>query len=258
MEVDLVRDQAGIRLVEHAVIETPKRARGCANFVLSLRLPASKGDVMTDRHDRSAALTGITAVALWVIGFVVLKQIADQPATDATPALALAYFKGERNAILAGTFFFMLGTVFFLFFLGALRARLFLAEGGARRVTGTGFAGGVVAGAALLFWGSTQAAGTLNRDNLSPEAAQVYRGLAEAFMYATEPAAGILVLTTGLVIVRTRALPVWLGRISVVVGLWLLIPPIGWAALISAFPLWVIVVSLVLYREGGAAGPTAT
>jgi hypothetical protein len=57
-------------------------------------------------------------------------------------------------------------------------------------------------------------------------------------------------------VVRTRALPVWLGRISLVVGVWLLIPPIGWAALISAFPLWVVVVSLFLYREA-AAGPAA-
>ena len=208
---------------------------------------------MADRLERSAALTGITAVALWVVGLIVLEQIADQPGTDTTPALALSYFKGENNAILAGTFFFMLGAVFFLWFLGALRARLYVAEGGTRRVTGVAFAGGVVAAASLLFMGSTQAAGALNRANLSPEAAQVYRGLGDAFFYAAEPAAGILVLATGLVVVRTRALPVWLGRISLVVGVWLLIPPIGWAALISAFPLWVIVVSLLLYREAGAA-----
>jgi len=147
----------------------------------------------------------------------------------------------------------MLGAVFFLFFVGALRARLYVAEGGTRRVTGTAYAGGVVAAASLLFMGSTQAAGALNRANLSPEAAQVYRGIGDAFFYAAEPAAGILILATGLVVVRTRALPVWLGRISLVVGVWLLIPPIGWAALISAFPLWVIVVSLLLYREAGAA-----
>jgi hypothetical protein len=211
---------------------------------------------MTDRRERSAALTGITAVALWVIGLLVLERIADQPGTDTTPALALAYFKGEQNAILAGTFFFMLGAVFFLMFVGTLRARLYLAEGGTRRLTGTAFAGGLVAGASLLFMGSTQAAGTLNRENLSPEAAQMYRGIGDAFFYAAEPAAGLLLLATGLVVVRTRALPVWLGRSSLVVALWLLIPPIGWAALISAFPLWVIAVSLLLYREGGA-GPAA-
>jgi hypothetical protein len=114
---------------------------------------------MADRLERSAALTGITAVALWVVGLIVLEQIADQPGTDTTPALALSYFKGENNAILAGTFFFMLGAVFFLWFLGALRARLYVAEGGTRRVTGVAFAGGVVAAASLLFMGSTQRPG---------------------------------------------------------------------------------------------------
>jgi hypothetical protein len=63
---------------------------------------------------------------------------------------------------------------------------------------------------------------------------------------------GVLILATGMVVLRTRALPVWLGWVSLGVGLWLLIPPIGWAALISAFPLWVIVVSLLLYRRGEA------
>ncbi len=207
---------------------------------------------MTDRRERAAALTGITAVALWVTGLVVLETIADQPATNTTEARALAYFEGEEHAILAGTFFFMLGAVFFLWFLGALRARLYLAEGGARRLTGTGYAGGVVAAASLLFMGSTQAAGTLNKANLSPEAAQVYRGLGDAFFYAAEPATGVLILATGMIVLQTRALPTWLGWVSLGIGLWLLIPPIGWAALISAFPLWVIVVSLLLYRRGEA------
>jgi hypothetical protein len=204
---------------------------------------------MTDRRERSAALTGITAIALWVIGLVVLETIADQPGTNTTPARALAYFEGEEHAILAGTFFFMLGAVFFLWFVGALRARLYLAEGGTRRLTGTGYAGGLVAAASLLFMGSTQAAGALNKANLSPEAAQVYRGLGDAFFYAAEPAVGVLILATGMIVLRTRALPVWLGWVSLGIGLWLLIPPIGWAALISAFPLWVIVVSLLLYRR---------
>jgi hypothetical protein len=204
---------------------------------------------MNDRRERAAALTGISAVALWVLGLVVLETIADQPGTNATGADALAYFEGEEHAILAGTFFFMLGAAFFLWFVGTLRARLYLAEGGTRRLTGIAYAGGLVAAASLLFLGSTQAAGTLNKANLSPQAAQVYRGLGDAFFYAAEPAAGVLILATGMIVLQTHALPRWLGWISLVVGLWLLIPPIAWAALISAFPLWVIVVSLLLYRR---------
>ena len=146
----------------------------------------------------------------------------------------------------------MLGAVFFLWFVGALRARLYLAEGGTRRLTGTGYAGGLVAAASLLFMGSTQAAGALNKANLSPEAAQVYRGLGDAFFYAAEPAVGVLILATGMIVLRTRALHVWLGWVSLGIGLWLLIPPLGWTALISAFPLWVIVVSLLLYRRSEA------
>jgi len=204
------------------------------------------------RWHRLAPLTGVVAVILWAIGVAVIEG-ADSPDSDARAIVALAYFKEHDDAILAGTFVFMLGGVFFLWFVGALRARLYLAEGGTRRLTGTGYAGGLVAAASLLFMGSTQAAGALNKANLSPEAAQVYRGLGDAFFYAAEPAAGVLILATGMIVLQTRALPVWLGWVSLAVGLWLLIPPIGWAALISAFPLWVIVVSVFLYLRPAPA-----
>ena len=46
------------------------------------------------------------------------------------------------------------------------------------------------------------------------------------------------------------------GLASLVLALWLAIPPIGWAALLWGFPLWTIIVSVPLFRRGGA--PTAT
>jgi hypothetical protein len=212
---------------------------------------------MIDRSERSAALTGVTAVVLWVVGILVLEKVADQPDTSATPAQALAYFENHDQAILAGTFAFMLGAIFFLWFLGTLRAHLFEVEGGSRRLAGTAFAGGVIAAASLLFMEATQAAGVLNKKGLSPEAAQVYRGIGDAFFYATELPAAVLILAVGLLVLRTRAWPAWLGWASLAVALWLLIPPIGWLALITGFPLWVVVVSLLLYSRAAATTPAA-
>ena len=73
-----------------------------------------------------------------------------------------------------------------------------------------------------------------------------------------ELGAAVFLTATALLSLGRLAFPKWLGWISLLVALWLLIPPVGWAALIFAFPLWLIVVSLTLIgRRPGAATPTA-
>jgi hypothetical protein len=55
----------------------------------------------------------------------------------------------------------------------------------------------------------------------------------------------------------TASLPRWLAWVSLVVALALIILPIGWAALLFAFPLWVLVVSYLLWSaspDTAAAG----
>ena len=101
-------------------------------------------------EERLAPLDGIAAVVFWVAGVLVLQGPADQPDTDASAARALAFFKGEENAILVGTFLYMVGTLFFLWFLGLVRTRLVEAEGGSHRVSSIAFAGGVAAAICLL------------------------------------------------------------------------------------------------------------
>src|SRR5438876_781701 len=54
---------------------------------------------------------------------------------------------------------------------------------------------------------------------------------------------------------RTGVLPRWLGLVSPIAGIWLLIPPLGWLALIFTFPLWTTAVALLLYSRGGGVAP---
>ena len=50
-------------------------------------------------------------------------------------------------------------------------------------------------------------------------------------------------------------LPAWLAWVSLVVGVLMLIPPIGWAGLIFAFPLWIVIVSVLLATRRAPAEP---
>jgi hypothetical protein len=200
-------------------------------------------------EERLAPLDGIFAVVFWVAGVIVLQGPAHQPPIDSSPARALAFFKEHQGAILLGTFLVLVGSLFFLWFLGLVRIRLVEAEGGNHRLSSIAFAGGVASAVSLLLMPAVHAAGAFNNDRLSADAAQVYLGINFTFLYAAEFSAAVFLLATGLVSVSHGAFPPWLGWASLVLALWLLIPPIGWAGLLYAFPVWLVAVSVLLWRS---------
>jgi hypothetical protein len=197
-------------------------------------------------EERLAPFDGIVAVAFWVAGVIVLQGPADQPETDAGPLRALAFFKNNETEILVGTFLVMVGTLFFLWFLGLLRTRLVVAEGGDHRLSSIAFAAGVATAVGLLAMPAIHATGAINNENLSPHAAQVYLGINVAFFLAAEMSAAVFLLALGLVSLAAQAFPGWLAWVSILLALWLVIPTIGWFAMLYVFPLWLIAVSVLL------------
>src|SRR5918998_1531961 len=194
--------------------------------------------------ERLAALSGIVAVALWIIGIAIREALGVADVESAQDALA--YFQDEENGILAAGFIFQIGTLFFLIFLSALRSRLWRAEGGTGMLTTLAFASGVAVAIFLLALPAADMAGALE-DDLEAAAAQALLALGNVFFFGAELSAAVLLFATGLLAVRLRVLPVWLGWASLVIALWLLIVPIGWAALLIGIPLWVLVTSVLLY-----------
>jgi hypothetical protein len=198
--------------------------------------------------ERLAALSGLVAVALWVIG-VVLEEVSNLPGED--PNEILSWFQDESNTILSGAFIFMLGSVFFLIFIGALRVRLVRAESGSAFLSAIAFGAGLVVAALTLLIPGPNLAGALAEDDLTPEAAQALTVVDDAFFVGAELAAALLLIATGLTILRYGALPRWVAWISFLFALWLLIPPIGWAGLLVGVPLWTIIVAVLLWMRSG-------
>jgi hypothetical protein len=180
----------------------------------------------------------------------VIDESSSLPGDD--PNEILSWFQDESNTILVGAFIFMLGSLFFLIFLGALRARLVEAEGRRALLTAIAFGAGIVATAMTLLIPGPNLAGALAEEDLTPEAAQALTVMDDAFFIGAELAAALLLAVTGFAILRYGALPRWLAWISFLFALWLLIPPIGWAGLLVGVPLWTIIVALLLWmRPGG-------
>jgi hypothetical protein len=198
--------------------------------------------------ERLAALSGLVAVALWVIG-AVLEEASSLPGED--PNEILSWFQDESNTILSGAFIFMLGSLFFLIFVGALRVRLVRAESESAFLTAIAFGAGLVVVAMTLLIPGPNLAGALAEDDLTPEAAQALTVVDDAFFVGAELAAALLLVATGLAILRYGALPRWVAWISFLFALWLLIPPIGWAGLLVGVPLWTIIVAVLLWMRSG-------
>ena len=210
---------------------------------------------MNRLEERLAPLDGIAAVVLWVAGLAVLQGKAHEPSSDASPAQALRFFQVHTGTVLAGTTLFGLGTLFFLWFLGLIRAQLGPAEGGTRRVSSIAYAGGIAMAISLLLVSAAHAAGAINNVHLSPDAAQAYLGLSAGLYYAAGLSGAVFLLATGLTSLGTGAFPAWLGWASIALAVWLLIVPIAWIALVYVFPLWLIVVSLILLRDRSTSRP---
>ncbi|HET7044408.1 MAG TPA: hypothetical protein VFI37_06120 [Gaiellaceae bacterium] len=215
---------------------------------------------MTNRLHRSMLLTGLLAVVLWIVGLVVHEGLADSLSESASDQQILAWVQGNTNYILTGGWLFMVGCLCFVWFLGALRARLLDAEGGAGTLATIAFAGGL---ATAIFGMLTQAgdlALAIDKDDVSAATAGALHHATDAFFVGAELSAILLTVATAVLALRSGVLPRWWAIFSLLLAVVLVIGPIGWAGLIFGVPIWTIGTSLQLALGGGrrARTPVAT
>jgi hypothetical protein len=203
------------------------------------------------RWERFAPLTGIVAVVLWIVG--VITESSTGYSEKDTPAEILAVLQEDANTLIAAGVVFAFGVVFFIWFLGSLRAALYAAEGGVGRLSSIAYGSGMLAAICLLLQVAPTVQGAIDEDDLSADAAQSLQSMGEAFFFGAELALLAMFVAVGLVILRSRVLPVWLGWVSLAIALLLAIIPIGWAGVVWAFPLWLLVTSVLLYLRAPAA-----
>lgn len=210
----------------------------------------------TQRWERYAPWTGVLAVVLWVVGFLILMSPGNV-AQDASPEQVLDYHQRNGGPVIAGSFIFMLGVLSFVWFLGSLASSLRVAEAGAGRVASIAFGGGLGMAVCALLLPSGGVYVALAAGTMSAASADALRHLPGVFYIGVELFAAVLVGATGLVALRTAVLPRWLAWVSLLLGLVLLIPPIGWVGVLLGVPLWTLTVSLLLIRAAGTSGPEA-
>ena len=207
------------------------------------------------KYEKWGLLAGIEFVVLNLVGGL----IAGTPpkVTDSTAKIT-EFFADHHDEIRIGSFLGGLSIIAFLWFLASLFGRLRRAEGGAGRVSQIALTGGVVVAAVASIGYGLMALGGLYAD--TGEFALKTSTVAFAYLGF---AAAAFVLGASIVVLRTKLLPdwvAWLGGISAI--LWIVggvqvtstrdvFADIGLAAYL-VWALWVLVVSVLLYRKQDA------
>lgn len=206
-----------------------------------------------DRWEKLAPLTGVLAVVLMFVG--VLLESADRP-DDLVADETLSWLQDKSGRIVLGEFLIILGAVFFIWFLGTLRTRLWTAEGRTGRLSAVAYGSGLLAAAGIILQAAISASAAYNDEDLTAEAAQAVLHVSDAMFGLTEFALVPFFVAVALVTLHTRVFPVWLAWISLAEALLLAIFWIGWIGVVLVFPLWTIVVAVLLYlRPAPPPGP---
>jgi hypothetical protein len=203
-----------------------------------------------DRWSALAPLTGVLFVAIAIVGFAIGGSTPD---SDDTPQKVLSFYRDHDTKEIWASAFGAWSMVVFVFFLSVLRSALRAAEGGVSRLSTAAFGGGLLLASGFLTFAGLNFTLADTADHLTPDAAQALNELNTDMFFPLAAGNGVLMLATGLSILRYGGLPGLAGWAALAIGI-AGVTPAGFFAFI-AFGLWSLVVSVILWRRAEAAPP---
>lgn len=163
---------------------------------------------MNDRFARYGAATGIIFVVLIVIAFLIEPK---PPASDASAAEVLGYFRDHHSALHVVLLIFAASVFFFVWFIGALRSALAAAEGPTGRLATIGYGAGLVSAATLIVSFAMFATAALHPAEYSADVIHAMSDASAMVLAVSAPAVAVYFYANSLSIIRFGILPEWLG-----------------------------------------------
>jgi hypothetical protein len=208
---------------------------------------------MSDRWTKLAPLTGVLFAALAVAA--VFANSAESPDAKASGVRVVAYYTRHRSGIETAAILFALAFLVLVLFAGALRS--YLRSAAAADALGAL----VLAGAVLMAAGAMPASGleygiAHNIHTLSLQEARTLNFVNQEIFLGILGGGFIFGLSAGIAILRSVALPRWLGWLAVVIGIVTIVPPASMFALL-AFLVWSVIVSVLMYQRLGGPATSA-
>ncbi|GMU77489.1 MAG: hypothetical protein AMXMBFR46_02890 [Acidimicrobiia bacterium] len=208
---------------------------------------------MSVRSSRGSALalTGVLFVVLLVIGFVIGGE---SPDSDAPRREVVEYWADHDDQNTIGSAIEAAAAVALLFFSATLY-RSTKSWGDDGTLPAAAFAGGIVAAAGVGVDAAIRFTAADVADKIDPATLQTLSIMWADFFFPMVVGLATLILATSILGWRSRALPVWLAVVGILLTI-AFFTPVGFAAfLLSA--VWIIVLSVLLWRRGARAGDEA-
>jgi hypothetical protein len=192
-------------------------------------------------------LSGVAAVALIIGAFAVSGETPD---TDAPINEVVSYYTEHDSDLQWSGLLLALGALFFVFFSTNVAGLLRRAQGETGGSSALSFAGGIMfAVGALIFAGIAFTQGDA-ADDIDPAALQTLHVMGNDMFFPVAIGTAAFLLGTGIAVVKTAALPKWLGWVAIVLGI-VAATPAGFFAFMG-LGIWTLIVSVMLSLRAGA------
>jgi hypothetical protein len=207
---------------------------------------------------RIAAAGGIFFVVLTLLGNDVLGSGGEAPGMTASAAQIGAYVRAHPPTVLswAALYIELVGILAFVFFLGSLWGVLRRAEGERSPFSAIAFGAGLVlVSVKIASFPAAIAAFHRGQEGMDPQLAAALFDMNEVSFVLTWAIVAVLLAATAVVVLRSGALPRWLGWSAAVLSPALLVG-VAFATSFGFVPyvlsmVWIVATSIVLIRRAG-------
>jgi hypothetical protein len=206
---------------------------------------------MTRSREWLVPLTGVGFVLLGIVSFIVggEPKSADEPVRE-----IVDYYVDNKDSIQVAVFIGVAATLLLVFFGAYLRGVLRAAAPEGEILSLVSFLGLVVVAVGFAIDTTISIALSEAADDIDPVAVQSLQALWDNDFVPLVLGVLMFLWATGLAVIRTGALPKWLGWVMVVLGV-VALTPIGFVAAIGAAIL-VLVLSILLSVRARSAPAT--
>jgi hypothetical protein len=196
-------------------------------------------------------LTGAAFIVLAIVSFIVQGEpkAADEPVNE-----IVDFYLDNKDAIFAGQVIGAISGVLLLFF-GAYLWRL-LDGAGAGWLSILPLLGFVIMDVGFAIDGTILIALAEAADDIEPGSVQTLQALWDNDFLPIALGALVFYFSFGMAVLKTAALPKWLGWAAILLGIVGLIPPIGFVAFIG-FGILMLIVSILLTTRARSAPAAA-
>jgi hypothetical protein len=198
-----------------------------------------------------APLTGVAFIVLAIISIIVGGEPKDatHPATE-----IVDWYVDNKDSVEVSAFIGVAALALLVFFGAYLRNVLRVAAGGADMLSLVSFIGLVLVAVGIAIDTTISLAIAERADDIDPIAVQSLQALWDNDFVPIALGALLFLWATGISVVRSGALPKWIGWIMIVLGI-VALTPLGFAAFIGAAVL-ILVISILLTMRARSASAT--